>query len=87
MNTKQIWAEVQDNHRKMRTCKRHRFAHKTVTLGQKINCLECGAYMHLTDIGQYIAGYVAAGGGAADIWPAYEATGGAVESERYGDSA
>ena len=68
---KALWSEVQENFRKMRECRRHRFEHQTVTLGMKINCLNCGGYLRLTDIGQYIAGYKAAGGDAADIWPAY----------------
>lgn len=68
---KALWAEVQENSRKMRECSRHRFEHQTVTLGMKINCLNCGGYLRLTDIGQYIAGYKAAGGDEADIWPAY----------------
>lgn len=67
---KALWAEVQENSRKTRECRRHRFEHQTVTLGMKINCLNCGGYLRLTDIGQYIAGYEAAGGKAADIWPA-----------------
>lgn len=68
---KSLWAEVQENSRKLRECLRHHFSFETVTIGQRINCDNCGGFLRLTDIGQYIAGYVAAGGTAADIWPAY----------------
>lgn len=71
IDAKGLWAEVQENSRKVRGCKRHRFGHETVTLGMKINCENCGGFLRLTDIGQYIAGYEAAGGKAEDIWPAY----------------
>jgi hypothetical protein len=72
LDAKSLWAEVQENSRNLRACKRHRFERETVTLGMKINCLNCGGYLRLTDIGQYIAGYEAAGGTATDIWPAYK---------------
>lgn len=71
IDTKQIWADVQDNSRRTRECPRHAFTADLVKLGERLTCKNCGGTLRLTDIGQYIAGYVAAGGNAADIWPAY----------------
>ena len=72
----ELWREVQANLRAMEACKRHRFTEELVRVGQKIVCQECGAEMRLTDIGQYIRGYIAAGGNASDVWPAWSRRGG-----------
>lgn len=65
------WEQVKANRAKLKACKRHRFEPKSVKLGEKQTCLECGGQISLTDMGQYIAGYVAGGGSADDIWPGY----------------
>ncbi|MFA6619298.1 MAG: hypothetical protein WCT23_09550 [Candidatus Neomarinimicrobiota bacterium] len=68
MDVKGIWKEVQENQKKLRGCKRHCFgAAKPLQLGQKLICQNCGGVMGLSDIGNYIRGYQAAGGAATDI--------------------
>lgn len=67
-----LWAEVKENHRKIRECARHRFEAVQVVLGQRLQCKQCGGTMGLISIGDYIAGYKAAGGDANDIWPNFE---------------
>lgn len=70
--TQKLWAEVKENLRKLRACTKHRFAEQPVKIGQKVECLNCGGKMGLISIGDYIAGYKAAGGSVDDIWPNYE---------------
>lgn len=69
-----LWNEVKENLRKIRTCPRHRFESITqnVLVGQKYQCQNCQGQMGLVSIGDYIAGYKAAGGDVNDIWPGYE---------------
>jgi len=68
MDVKAIWKEVQENQKKIRTCKRHYFgAVGPLKLGQKLTCQNCGGVMNLVDVGSYIRGYEAAGGAATDI--------------------
>jgi hypothetical protein len=64
---KGIWAEVQANRARLSGCARHRFDGDW-KIGQRKVCLVCGGGMSLTDIGNYIRGYEAAGGNANDIW-------------------
>jgi hypothetical protein len=66
-----LWEQVKANNAALNACKRHRFEARPVKLGEKQTCLECGGKIQLTDLGQYIAGYVAAGGNVDDIWPGY----------------
>jgi hypothetical protein len=66
-----LWEQVKANNAALRSCKRHRFESKPVKLGEKQICIECSGQISLTDLGQYIAGYVAGGGSADDIWPGY----------------
>ncbi|WP_448043834.1 hypothetical protein [Bradyrhizobium liaoningense] len=66
-----LWEQVKANSARIRGCKRHRFEAKPVKLGQKQTCLECGGQISLTDMGNYIAGFVAAGGDANAIWPGW----------------
>lgn len=73
-----LWAEVKENLRKIRACSRHRFVAQAVKLGQKVVCQNCSGQMGLTSIGDYIAGYKAAGGDVNDIWPDYEGKSDAV---------
>ena len=67
-----IWEQVKENSRKLHACKRHRFPGGKVKLGDKARCLECGGELGLVPIGEYIRGYEAAGGLAADIWPDWD---------------
>jgi hypothetical protein len=66
-----ILARVRENHRRLDGCRRHLFTATAVRIGEKLKCEHCGGEISLTNIGAYIAGYRAAGGDAADIWPAY----------------
>jgi hypothetical protein len=70
---KSLWEAVKENSAKKAACKRHRFEPHPVKLGEKQTCLDCGGTMSLTDMGNYIAGYEAAGQSADDIWPGYRA--------------
>jgi len=64
---KQLEQKIAEN-AELRGCKRHCFgAAKPLQLGQKLTCQNCGGTMGLTDIGNYIRGYQAAGGAATDI--------------------
>lgn len=73
LDSKTLWEEVKENNRKIRECPRHRFAHvNAVKLGQKFQCQVCRGTMGLIEIGNYIAGFKAAGGKVDDIWPGFE---------------
>lgn len=68
-----IWENVKRNRVAIDGCPRHRFAGAQIkTLGEKFRCEACGGQMSLVDIGNYIRGYVAAGGKASDIWPGWK---------------
>ena len=68
MDIKRIWKKVQENQKKRRSCKRHCFgAAGPCQLGQRLTCQYCGGVMGLSEIGDYIRGYEAAGGAATDI--------------------
>lgn len=71
-DAKSLWAEVKENRRKIRGCPRHRFEAMKIVLGQRIQCQNCNGMMGLIPIGEYIAGYKAAGGDTNDIWPGFE---------------
>ena len=66
---KALWQDAKDNVDRLHGCARHRF--DAVQPGKRVTCLECGGVMSLSDIGNYIRGYVAAGGAADDIWPGW----------------
>jgi hypothetical protein len=67
----EVWEKVKQNREKVGGCRRHRFEgdHLPV-LGNK-QCCECGGELSKTAIVNYIAGYRAAGGDPADIWPEF----------------
>lgn len=69
-----IWEQVQANRRTLDGCPRHLFEEAEVRIGQKLTCKCCAGQMTLTDIGNYIKGYEAAGKDATDIWPAWTTT-------------
>lgn len=64
--------QIQLNRRTLDGCAVHRFSVTEVKIGQRLTCDRCHGTMSLTDIGNYIRGYVAAGRYAADVWPAWE---------------
>lgn len=66
-----IWREVQENGRRLRACKRHRFESIDLPLGAKRACLACGGTMAATDIAWYCEGYAAAGGNPDDVMPGF----------------
>lgn len=68
---KTTWDGVRQNHAKLAGCQRHRFTATTVKMGDKLTCESCGGTIYLTDVGNYIRGYQAAGGDARDVWPAW----------------
>lgn len=68
----ELWAKVRANSDRWHSCPRHHFPHEgPVNLGQKLTCDVCGAEARLTDIGNYIRGYIAAGGDPRDVMPAW----------------
>lgn len=72
LDMRELWAKVQDNNGKWHACPKHHFSHQGPwIIGQKIRCDACGAEASLVDIGNYIRGYVAAGGDARDVMPAW----------------
>lgn len=73
IDTKAIWQQVKANHDRLRACKRHRFPAGAVRLGQKHTCLDCGGEIDGVALLNYIAGYEAAGGDSADIYPGFRA--------------
>jgi hypothetical protein len=71
IDAKAILAKVQSNRQTLEACPLHKFSATEVRIGQKLTCDACGGELSLTDIGNYIRGYQAAGKAAADIWPAW----------------
>lgn len=70
-DVKRIWADVKENRRKLDSCKLHQFQVGTVELGKTMTCINCGGSILPSHVGMYIEGYVAAGGRADMIWPAW----------------
>ncbi|MGG5810966.1 hypothetical protein [Falsiroseomonas sp. CW058] len=64
-------AEIQARVARERACPKHRFeiGAGPYAMGVKYQCAHCGAQKRLMDIGDYIAGYRAAGGDPNDICP------------------
>jgi hypothetical protein len=72
IDVQSIWLQVKTNHRLLEACPRHKFSATEVKMGQKLECEVCHGKMRLTDIGNYIRGYRAAGKSPSDIWPAWK---------------
>ncbi|MGE0444529.1 MAG: hypothetical protein AB7P99_04820 [Vicinamibacterales bacterium] len=73
--SRRILIEVRANLRRLAGCRRHRFVGgrvKLEMLTKRPRCLNCGGEIELMEIRPYIAGYVAAGGRADDIWPGWD---------------
>jgi hypothetical protein len=69
---KSILAEIRSNSEKLNACPRHHYDPPAeLKLGMKLTCTVCGGTLGLTDIGQYIKGYMAHGGESSDIWPGW----------------
>jgi hypothetical protein len=66
-----IWLQVKENKRRLEGCKQHFFPQEKFKIGQKVACANCSGEMHLSEIADYIAGFVAAGGSAKEIMPAW----------------
>ena len=66
-----LWEQVKSNNRRLDVCPRHFFPHRPAgyRIGQKLRCVHCEGEITLTDAGNYLRGYVAAGGDPADVWP------------------
>ncbi len=80
-DVKSIWEEVKANHAKLSACERHNFTPQLVGLGKRVTCNRCNGSMTLTNVGEYIRGYVASGNSSDDIWPGWSA-GDALEGLR-----
>lgn len=65
-----IWEKAKANDAIVRGCPRHRFSGEAV-IGKRKPCDACGGTLSLSDIGNYIRGYKAAGADPNDIWPGY----------------
>lgn len=72
IDAKQIMQNIMKNNETLRSCLCHKFIDEKVTIGQKITCVNCGGKMRLTDIGNYLAGYKAAGGDVKNVWWAFK---------------
>lgn len=66
---KELLKEVRDNAARLDRCPRHEYEDKPIRLGDTPVCVKCQGTMALTNIGQYIRGYQAAGQDPEDIWP------------------
>lgn len=66
-----IWDQVKRNNAQLSGCSAHRFRGGAPAFGKKMVCFNCKGEISLAEIGTYIAGYRAAGGDAADVWPEY----------------
>lgn len=64
-----LFSEVKARRVCLDACPRHSFdlGPMPFSIGDKANCLRCGVPMSLTNIGDYIRGYIAAGGDPCDI--------------------
>lgn len=71
IDAKALWAEVQDRTRKWHACPRHFFPPQQdgYRVGQRIACKHCGVAANLREIGDYVRGYIAAGGDPSDVMP------------------
>ena len=68
---KEIWASVQDNHRRLRECPKHSFPPLVSEYGKKYVCAVCGGSAEYSYLSAYCEGYKAAGGATNDIVPNY----------------
>lgn len=71
IDARALWEEVKERNRRWAACPRHFFPHQPdgYRLGVKIACQHCGVEAGLREIGEYIRGYIAAGGDPTDVMP------------------
>ena len=66
-----LWAQVQENQRKLRSCKGHKFGDvlgsTTIPTNPSFECKMCGGYMKAHDIYIYALGYKAGGGNPDNV--------------------
>ena len=64
-------ADIQERNRRSCACPRHFYPHKPegYRIGEKVKCDLCGIEAGLVNVGDYIRGYMAAGGDPADVMP------------------
>lgn len=71
-----LWHQAVSNNNKLNACPRHLFTAELPPVNErfqfKMTCEKCGGYMRLTDINQYIRGYIAAGKNGNEIWPGWQ---------------
>lgn len=68
------FALAMQNQRNWATCPKHFFAPKggAYKPGDRVTCANCGATASLHNVGDYVRGYMAAGGVATDIMPDWD---------------
>lgn len=66
-----LLARIRANQDKLDACPKHLFdlGEPPYSIGQRHTCLNCGGVEKLTAIGDYVRGYIAAGGNPNDIVP------------------
>lgn len=62
---------IQERVARTRACPKHRFeiGPGPFSMGVKYACVHCGAQKRMYEIGDYVQGYVAAGGDPKDVCP------------------
>jgi hypothetical protein len=66
------WQAAKANITKRDSCKQHLFNPEEYAFGKFMTCQNCGCKAPIHYIAPYIAGFVAHGGDANDIWPEWE---------------
>jgi hypothetical protein len=71
IDAKALWASVQERRQRWNACPQHFFPPNPdgYRVGQRVRCAKCDVEATLPEIGNYIRGFVAAGGIATDIMP------------------
>lgn len=68
---KALFAEIQENHRKLRECQRHRF--ETIPVPclpmERLTCAACGGNEQADKVFVYVRGFIAAGGDPLVVAP------------------
>lgn len=69
------YARIRKNRDALDNCPRHSFDAfplEGIRIGAKLKCNKCGGEMALTQVGEYVRGYVAAGRNGNDILPGWQ---------------
>ena len=69
-------AAIQARVRREQACQKHRFeiGPGPYSMGVKYQCAHCGAQKRMFEIGDYVRGYIAAGGDPRDVCPEWKDT-------------